>query len=410
VKRLTEYKRWIEAIGLTLSGAALLAVAGCGGGGDAGAATPSVAPAATTSAPGSSAPSGLSPTSGAPTLADCDMFPANAIFNTRIDDTAKFPADANSGAWLDRVGRSVSFSADWGNDADPSHTLTYFGMPINVVGGSASTTDWPVVSFDFAPSGMSIAQGYPDRSDCAVANASGGFDIARNCASVAPAQRRFPFPAAGKTLSQGGNCNDPASCGDHPVLVVEKGACRLWESYFAFDLSNQWYAMATAAWDLKSLALRPNGWGAASASGLPITPLLAKAAEASSGEVRHALRVNFNGAQLAQQARWPARFATGWGGADAIPFGALLRLRADFAIPDDWTPQAKALATAAKRYGLYVADNGPDFYVQGEPNAAWDLRTSAQMKTITMGDMEFVDLSSITGNARFDIDSMAASW
>jgi len=90
--------------------------------------------------------------------------------------------------------------------------------------------------------------------------------------------------------------------------------------------------------------------------------------------------------------------------------GALLRLRADFAIPDDWTPQAKALATAAKRYGLYVADNGPDFYVQGEPNAAWDLRTSAQMKTITMGDMEFVDLSSITGNARFDIDSMAASW
>lgn len=409
MKRLTGSKRYVDAIGLILSRATLLAVAGCGGGSGASPVTASPAPAATTSAAGN-VQVGVSPTTGAPTFADCDLFPANAIFNTRIDDTAKFPVDTKSSTWTDRVGRSVPFSADWGNDADPAHTLTYFGMPINVVDGSAATTDWPIVSFDFAPSGTSIAQGYPDRSDCATANANGGFDITRNCAGVPPAQRRFPFPPSGKVLSQGGNCNDPASCGDRPVLVVEKGACRLWESYFAFDLSNQWYAMATAAWDLKSLALRPNGWGAASASGLPITPLLAKAAEASSGEIRHALRVNFNGAQLAQQARWPARFATGWGGAEAIPFGALLRLRADFAIPADWTPQAKALATAAKRYGLYVGDNGPDFYVQGEPNAAWDMRTSAQMKAVTMADMEFVDLSSITGNARFDIDSMAASW
>jgi hypothetical protein len=48
--------------------------------------------------------------------------------------------------------------------------------------------------------------------------------------------------------------------------------------------------------------------------------------------------------------------------------------------------------------------------VQGEPDAAWDMRTSAQLKTITMGDVEFVDLSAITRDARFDADSMAASW
>jgi hypothetical protein len=405
---LTNGKRWIETTGLAISGAALLALASCGGGGDASPAASAAAPVTTTSAP-ATAPSGVSPTTGAPTLADCDLFPASAIFNTRIDDPARFPADANSGAWIDRVGRSVPFATDWGNDDNPAHTLTYFGMPVNVVDGSAVSTAWPLVSFDFTPSGTSIAQGYPDRSDCAVANASGGFDIARNCASVPAAQRHFPFPT-GQVLSQGGNCDDPNACGDHPVLVLEKGACRLWESYFSFDLQGQWYAMATAAWNLKSLALRPSGWASASASGLPITPLLAKAAEASSGEIRHALRVNFSGAKLSQQARWPARFATGWGGADAIPFGALLRLRADFAVPPDWTPQAKALATAAKRYGLYVSDNGPDFYVQGEPDAAWDMRTSAQLKTITMGDVEFVDLSAITRDARFDADSMAASW
>jgi hypothetical protein len=205
-------------------------------------------------------------------------------------------------------------------------------------------------------------------------------------------------------------CNDPNSCGDKHVLVVEQGACRLWESYFAYNLSNQWYALGTAAWDLKSLALRPDNWTSADAAGLPITPLLAKAAEASSGEIRHALRVNFRGSALSQSHVWPARFATGSGGPGAIPFGALLRLRADFVIPDSWNPQARALATAAKRYGLYVSDNGADFYVTGEPSTLWDMSSWQQLQAIKLSDMEFVDLKSITGDPRFSPDSMAASW
>jgi hypothetical protein len=88
----------------------------------------------------------------------------------------------------------------------------------------------------------------------------------------------------------------------------------------------------------------------------------------------------------------------------------LLRLKADFAIPANWTTQAKAIATAAKRYGLYVADNGADFYVQGEPDAAWDPATLQQLKSIALGDMEFVDLSAVTSDPRFSRDSMAASW
>lgn len=342
-------------------------------------------------------------------LADCEMFPPSAIFNTRIDDTSRFPAHAKSAQWIALAGSSLPFSTDWGVNDNPADYSTYYGMPINIVDGTAATTEWPLVSFDFSTSGVSMARGYPDRSDCAVPNGN-GFDIVHNCGSVPASQAHFPFPLASKVLNQGGNCNDPNSCGDHPVLVVEKGACRLWESYFAFRLSNQWYAMATAAWDLKSLALRPSGWSSASASGLPITPLLAKAAEASSGEIKHALRVNFRDAALALDVSWPARFAAGGDNPGAIPFGALLRLKADFVIPADWTPQAKALATAAKRYGLYVSDNGADFHVQGEPSAAWDLRTNAQMKTITMANMEFVDLKAITSDPHFSPDSMAASW
>ena len=341
-------------------------------------------------------------------LGDCEMFPPNAIFNTRIDDVSRFPVHPNSAAWASLVGSSVPFKTDWGVDVNPADYSSYYGMPINVVDGTAATTEWPVVSFDFSTSGLVMDRGYPERSDCAVASGS-GFAISR-CSALPASQRRFPFPVESRILNEDGHCNDPRSCGDRHVLVVEKGACRLWESFFSYRLSNQWYAMATAAWDLKSLALRPNGWSSGDAAGLPITPLLAKAAEASSGEIRHALRVNFRSSALGPDHVWPARFATGAGGAGAIPFGALLRLKADFVIPGDWTPQARALATAAKRYGMYVSDNGADFHVQGEPNATWDVRTLQQMKAITMSNMEFVDLQAITGDPRFSPDSMAASW
>ncbi len=415
---------------------ALLAMAGCGGGGgggDAAQTNPAPTPAAagaeaageSTSAATADTGAVFDPTPGAatsppaatpeppltasPQLADCEMFPPTAIFNTRIDDTAKFPAHPNSNTWVALVGAGVPFSTDWGVNDNPALASTYWGMPINVVDGSAATTQWPVVAFDFSASGASMELGYPDKSDCAVIDGD-GFGIARNCGAVPAGQRRFPFPLASRVLNENGQCGGPGDCGDHHVLVVETGACRLWESYYAHNLSGQWYAMSTAAWDLNSLALRPADWASADAAGLPITPLLAKAAEASSGEIRHALRVNFRDAALALAVQWPARFAAGGDNPGAIPFGSLLRLKADFAIPDDWTPQAKALATAAKRYGLYVSDNGADFHVQGEPNSAWDIRTNAQMANIRMSDMEFVDLKAVTGDPRFSPDSMAARW
>jgi hypothetical protein len=336
------------------------------------------------------------------------MFPSNAIFNTRIDDTSRFPVHPNSGNWIAMAGSNLPFMANWGNSENQGDSTAYFGMPINVV--DSSSVEWPVISFDFSTSGVFMDKGYPLKSDCAVPNASGGYDIGRPCDSTPVDQRHWPFPLASNLKSEGGLCNDPNSCGDKHVLVVERGACRLWESFFTYKLSNQWYTMATAAWDLHSLSLRPDDWASGDAAGLPITPLLAKASEASSGEIRHALRVNFRNGKLSQQHVWPARFAAGSGGADAIPFGALLRLRADFVIPDNWNAQAKALATAAKRYGMYVADNGADFYVTGEPSAQWDMSTWNQMQAIKLSDMEFVDLKAITGDPRFSPDSMAASW
>ena len=400
--------KWVS-MGRSVCSAALLTLAGCGGGGSA------------SSSPGGSAETGVPvqnsivPSAAprafgaAPAMGSCEMFPAAAVFNTRIDDAARFPAHASSAGWVSSIGAGAHFHADWGVNDNPAQPSTYWGMPVNTVDGTAATTQWPLLAFAFSPSGVSMQSGYPHESDCAVPSGD-GFAISRNCSAVAPAARHFPFPLDANLRNENGQCGGPGSCGDHHVLVVEQGACRLWESYSAFKLSNQWYAMSTAAWDLKSLSLRPSGWTSADAAGLPITPLLAKAAEASSGEVRHALRMTLRDSVLANSFDWPARHAAGDPTPGGIPFGSVLRLKADFVIPPEWTPQARALATAMKRYGAYVADIGEDLYVQGEPSAAWDPRTFTQLNTLPLAQMEFVGMNAVTTDPRFSRDSMAARW
>jgi hypothetical protein len=87
-----------------------------------------------------------------------------------------------------------------------------------------------------------------------------------------------------------------------------------------------------------------------------------------------------------------------------------MRLKAGFAIPSTWTAQAKALATAMQRYGLYVADIGTDMYVQGDPDSQWSSSTISQIQTLHASDFEFVDMSAITSDSRFDANSFAGSW
>jgi hypothetical protein len=368
----------------TLSIATMAALAACGGGSSApelapDAAAPPLAPSAAVTATGSGA---------APAVADCPMFPPSAIFNTRIDDASRFPARAESDAWIALVGAGTPLMPNWGGSSDPANLDDHWGLPINVV--DASSTTWPVVSLD---------AGYPRESDCA--SAADGSGIVQGCATVPREWRRFPFPS-GKVLME--------TNGDAHVLVVDRSACRLWEAYGAQGAGDDWSALSTATWDLRSNALRPDGWGSADAAGLPITPLLAKSSEAATGEIRHALRVTFRDEALATQHAWPARFGAGADNPGAIPFGSVLRLKAGFVIPDGWSPQAKAVARAAQRYGLYVADIGMDFFVQGEPAEGWDPAAWQQLRSIRLADMEFVDLGAVTRDRRFDPDSLQASW
>ena len=332
-------------------------------------------------------------------LGSCPSFPLTAVFNTRIDDTNKFKALVASSAWIGDIGKTVALHADWGQSVDPTAS-NYYGIPMNLLTAGAPETDWPGIAF-----GSGTA---PDESDCAIANTSGGFDVVHNCTTKPASSLRFPIPRDAVLKAEGGSCNDPNTCGDRHILIVEQGVCRLWESYHTYRQGSQWTAYSTASWTLTSNAMRPDTWTSGDAAGLPITPLLARASAASAGEIGHAFRVTLRDAVLLNQHVWPARHHAG-GATGAIPFGAVMRLKAGFAIPSNWTVQAKALATAMQRYGLYVADIGTDMYVQGDPDSQWSSGTISQIQSLHADDFEFVDMGPITTDSRFDTNSFAGS-
>jgi hypothetical protein len=163
-----------------------------------------------------------------------------------------------------------------------------------------------------------------------------------------------PFPVPAGAPVEGGNGSD----GDRHVLVVDRSTCKLYELYRAFYKpmpKPHWDADAGVEWDLRSAALRPDGWTSADAAGLPIFPGLVRYEEAAAGHVDHAIRVTMDSTRNA----WihPASHCAGDTSSGAAPpMGLRLRLKAGYPLGGMGTA-ARAIATAMKEYGLIVADN-----------------------------------------------------
>jgi hypothetical protein len=310
-------------------------------------------------------------------LGSCSIFPNDFIFNTPI---ASLPVDPNSAAYMSTIGGG-KLHLDLGSDTDSTQD-DYYGIPSNVVNGNSLT--WSTTKFNDSGDG--------DESDCG--NSSH--------AVVSPCNVTPILPIPTNPLVEGGvNTSD----NDHHMLIVDADNCRLWELYDA-EPGSTWTHDNSSTWDLTSDALRPDTWTSADAAGFPIYPLLLRASEASSGTINHAVRFTAQNADIRDSYVWPARHTANSGTSTNLPpMGQLFRLKASYQIPSSYNTQAKAILTAMQTYGMYLADNGSSWYVQGEPSGDWQDDTFDQVQSVAGSNFEAVDITAITSRSGFDMDS-----
>jgi hypothetical protein len=279
------------------------------------------------------------PPPGAPA---CSMLPADNVWNT---DISSLPVNSRSSAWISSMGGpSQHLHPDFG----PSGTSTPYGIPYQVVTDAHQFVN---VSFQYA-----------SESDPG------------------------PYPLGPDTPIENGS--------DAHALVVDSDTCTLYETFAtSYQPNGQSTAGSGAIFDLRSDALRPDTWTSADAAGLPMLPGLIRRDEVVGGQITHAIR--FTASQTDTSHLWPARHDAGSASNPSLPpMGARFRLRSNVDI-SGFLPETQVVLRAMQHYGLILADNGSDWYFGGAAENGWDNSVLDQIKSISAGDFDAVDESSL---------------
>ena len=282
------------------------------------------------------------PASAPPTIGSCPVFPANSVWNTPVDT---LPVHSRSDAWISSIGSTTGLHPDFGSGRDEGVII---GIPYTTAPGNQ-----PEVSITFD---------YADESD--------------------PGPYRIP-PDAHK---EGGD--------DEHIIVVDRDNCRLTEIFEASMQSpTSWTGGSGAIFDMRSNALRTETWTSADAAGLPIFPGLVRYDEVAAGEIAHALRFTVQKTQKAYV--WPARhYASDNSDPNLPPMGARVRLKANVNI-SGYPAEVQVILRALQRYGMFLADNGSNWFVSGAPDERWNNDNFRHLKQIVGSNLEFVDASSL---------------
>jgi hypothetical protein len=271
------------------------------------------------------------------------MFPGADEWNR---DISKEPVDATWTSRLQTMVGNIKIHPDFGAG---------YGIPINVVPAAQ-----PDVAVDY--------DGYPDESD----------------------PGPYPLPDPSTARIEGGT---PSDCnGDCHFLVIQSGTCLLFEGY-ACSNAGGWRCSNGAKWDLTRISYgqRPKEWTSADAAGLPIAPGLVRLAEVRAGKVTHAIRFTVRCSQGHYVA--PATHQAVPGGScdptNSPPMGLRVRMKADHDI-SGLSPSAQVVATGMKTYGMIIADNGSNFFFQGEDDPGWTDEDIEPLKTIPASAFEVI--------------------
>ena len=270
-------------------------------------------------------------------LAGCPLLPKNNIWNTPIEN---MPVHPNSAKYIESGGVARNLHPDFSESG---------GIPYTVV-----PANQPMVQIVFNEGA--------DNSDPG------------------------PYPIPANVALENGS--------DGHALVLQQGTCKLYETLAMKPAPNgTWTAYSGAVFDLRSNALRPDGWTSSDAAGLPILPGLVRFDEILAGEIRHAIRLTVPGTR--REYVWPARHFASRSDSQAFPpMGQRFRLKANYDI-SRFDPKVQVLLRALKKYGMILADNGASWFVTGSPDKRWEQELWSQIKVIKGADLEAVDVSTL---------------
>jgi hypothetical protein len=261
---------------------------------------------------------------GTARIAGCPLFPPN---NPWRRDISHAPVSRHSADWVRSVGRRLHLHPDFGSN--PS-----YGFPYSVV-----PKDQKRVRVRFTA--------YGDESD------------------------RGPYPIPRRARIEAGS--------DRHVLVASRN-CHLYELFAAHRARHGWRAASGAIFDLRSNTLRPNGWTSADAAGLPILPGLVRPDEIRAGHIDHALRCTVE--QTQRGYIHPATHQAGSTSSRAVPpMGARFRLKASYPIAR-FHGAARIILVCLKKYGMFVADNGGDWFISGASWRGWNDSILNELKRV----------------------------
>jgi hypothetical protein len=283
-------------------------------------------------------------------------FTPTTAWNT---DISAAPLDPNNAAITSAAGfAGLHLHHDWSSVAGGNYGIPY------VVVDSSTTPLVPISVVDYA-----------SESDVAVA----------------------PFPITAPIEGAPADCDGwpDTYIGDSHVLVLDRHACMLYETFNTHRCNGAWSASSETIWDLKNYDRRPWGWTSADAAGLPIFPGLVRYDEVASGAINHAIRFTMqqtkndaNGGYFVE----PASHAAGTVYGVSNVMGMRIRLKASFDI-SGFSAANQVILTAMKKYGMILADNGSYFYFQGVPDPRWDDNDLVNLDSIQSSNFEVVQMT-----------------
>ncbi|HMG87892.1 MAG TPA: hypothetical protein VK574_19315 [Terracidiphilus sp.] len=283
-------------------------------------------------------------------------FTATTEWNT---DISSAPLDPNNTAITSAAGfAGLHLHHDWSSVAGGNYGIPY------VVVDSNSTPLIPVSVVDYA-----------DESDVAEA----------------------PYPITAPIEGAPADCDGwpDTYIGDSHVLVLDRHACMLYETFNTHRCSGAWSASSETIWDLKNYDRRPWGWTSADAAGLPIFPGLVRYDEVAAGAINHAIRFTMQQTKNDANGGYfvaPASHAAGTTYGVSNIMGMRIRLKASFDI-SGFSTANKVILTAMKKYGMILADNGSYFYFQGVPDPRWDDDDLHNFDAIQSSNFEVVQMT-----------------